>query len=224
MVGVQFYLRKPVRIVHGHAIYADSPWSLTTIDQAQFWDVRDFRADYGDGEVADCLSVCVSEWDKAGILYGKTAKRCTREEVVRETWAQLKDALNDTGSMVLDDADMHSWFMDPAVTGIGGPDPRNREQLLVHPTGTLYKRPTAATSVPNFFLAGDYVRTDVDLATMEGANESARRAVNALLDADGSDAGRCRIWTLYRPPEMEPLKRADEVRYRLGLPNSFDLG
>jgi uncharacterized protein with NAD-binding domain and iron-sulfur cluster len=204
-------------------IYADSPWSLTTVNQAQFWDVRDFRADYGDGEAVDCLSVCVSDWDKPGILYGKTAKRCTREEVVREAWAQLKDALNDTGGTVLDDADLHSWFMDPAVTGAGGPDPRNREQLLVHPTGTLYKRPTAATAVPNFFLAGDYVRTDVDLATMEGANESARRAVNALLDADGSAADRCRVWTLYRPPELEPLKRVDEARYRLGLPNTFDL-
>ncbi|MFU8855179.1 FAD-dependent oxidoreductase [Micromonospora sp. SL1-18] len=224
MVGVQFYLRKPVPIIHGHANYVDSPWSLTSINQAQFWDVRDFPAGYGDGEVVDCLSVCVSEWDKAGILYGRTAKNCTREEVVWETWAQLKDALNDTGRTVLDDADLHSWFMDPAVTGIGGPDPRNREQLLVHPTGTWYKRPTAATSVPNFFLAGDYVRTDVDLATMEGANESARLAVNALLDADGSGAKRCQIWTLYRPPEMEPLKRIDEVRYRLGLPNTFDLG
>jgi hypothetical protein len=68
------------------------------------------------------------------------------------------------------------------------------------------------------------VRTDVDLATMEGANESARRAVNALLDADGSNAERCRIQPLYRPPEMEPLKQVDEVRYQLGLPNTFDLG
>lgn len=223
MVGVQFYLRKPMRMVHGHAIFLDSPWSLTSIHQAQFWDVRDLPVDYGDGDVADCLSVCVSEWDKPGMIYRKTAKQCTREQVVRETWAQLKAALNDTGSVVLDDADLHSWFIDPAVTGLGGPDPRNREQLLVHPTGTLYHRPTAASTVGNFFLAGDYVRTDVDLATMEGANESARRAVNALLDADGSTAGRCRIWSLYRPPEMEPLKRADEVRYQLGLPNTFDV-
>jgi hypothetical protein len=29
---------------------------------------------------------------------------------------------------------------------------------------------------------------------------------------------------LYRPPEMEPLKRVDEVRYKLGLPHTFDLG
>jgi hypothetical protein len=166
----------------------------------------------------------VSEWNLPGILYGRTAKECTREQVAQEAWAQCKDALNDTGRTVLDDADLHSWFMDPAVTGIGGPTPANREQLLVHPAGTLYHRPSAATAIPNFFLAGDYVRTDVDLATMEGANESARRAVNALLDADGSSAERCRIWTLYRAPELEPLKRVDELRYQLGLPNTFDLG
>ncbi|MGO4758192.1 FAD-dependent oxidoreductase, partial [Streptomyces sp. 2MCAF27] len=81
-----------------------------------------------------------------------------------------------------------------------------------------------ATAVPNLFLAGDYVATDMDLATMEGANESARRAVNALLDAEGSSAPRCAIWTLYQPPELEPLRRVDETRYRLGLPNAFDLG
>lgn len=59
---------------------------------------------------------------------------------------------------------------------------------------------------------------------MEGANEAARAAVNALLDADDSDTERCAIVGLYRPPELEPLKRIDEFRYRLGLPNTFDLG
>lgn len=224
MVGVQFYLKRPVGIVHGHTIYIDSPWAITSVNQAQFWDVRDFPADYGDGTVVDCLSICVSEWNLPGILSGRTAMECTREQVAQEAWAQCKDALNGAGRVVLDDADLHSWFMDPAVTGLGGPSPRNREQLLIHPAGTLYHRPSAATAIPNFFLAGDYVRTDVDLATMEGANESARRAVNALLDADGSTAERCRIWPLFRPPELEPLKRVDELRYQLGLPNTFDLG
>ncbi|UUU31616.1 FAD-dependent oxidoreductase [Streptomyces sp. CA-210063] len=224
MVGIMFYLRTPTPVVHGHINCLDSPWSVTAIGQAQFWDVRDFPADYGDGRARDCLSAIVSEWDKPGILYGKTARECTREEVVAECWAQLKDALNDSGKTTLTDEDRLGWFMDPAVTGLGGPDPRNREQLLVHPTGTLYNRPSARTAIPNFFLAGDYVRTDVDLATMEGANESARLAVNALLDADESDAERCEIQELYRPPEMEPLKRVDETRYRLGLPNTFDLG
>ncbi|MFJ8791075.1 FAD-dependent oxidoreductase [Streptomyces sp. NPDC102462] len=224
MTGVMFYLRTPTPVVHGHINCMDSPWAVTAIGQAQFWDGRDFARDYGDGQAHDCLSAIVSEWDKPGILYGKTARECTREEIVAELWAQLKDGLNDSGKTTLTDGDRLGWFMDPAVTGLGGPDPRNREQLLIHPTGTLYNRPSAKTAVPNFFLAGDYVRTDVDLATMEGANESARRAVNALLDADNSDAERCRLWELFRPPELEPLKRLDEVRYRLGLPNTFDLG
>ncbi|MGW1158063.1 hydroxysqualene dehydroxylase [Streptomyces sp. NPDC002513] len=224
MTGVQFYLRTPTPVVHGHINCLDSPWSVTAIGQAQFWDVRNFSEDYGDGRAHDCLSTIVSEWDKPGILYGKKARDCTREEIVEECWAQLKDALNDSGKTTLTDTDRLGWFMDPAVTGLGGPDPQNREPLLIHPAGTLYNRPSAKTAVPNFFLAGDYVRTDVDLATMEGANESARRAVNALLDQDGSSAERCRIWELYRPQELEPLKRVDEVRYRLGLPNTFDLG
>ncbi|MGW7364248.1 hypothetical protein ACWGI8_12665 [Streptomyces sp. NPDC054841] len=76
----------------------------------------------------------------------------------------------------------------------------------------------------NFFLAGDYLRTGMNLASMEGANEAARHAVNALLDADGSTAGRCETWGHYQPPEMEGLKRVDEARWRLGLPNTFDLG
>jgi uncharacterized protein with NAD-binding domain and iron-sulfur cluster len=223
MVGVQFYLRTPTPVVHGHINCMDSPWSVTGIGQAQFWD-RDFPADYGDGTARDCLSAIISDWDRPGILYGKSAKECTKDEIVAECWAQLKDGLNDAGKTVLRDEDRIGWFMDPAVTGLGGPDPQNREQLLIHPTGTLYNRPSAGTAVPNFFLAGDYVRTDVDLATMEGANESARRAVNALLERDGSDAERCTIWELYRPPELEPLKRVDALRYRLGLPNTFDLG
>ncbi|MET9086047.1 FAD-dependent oxidoreductase [Streptomyces sp. NPDC004237] len=224
MTGVMFYLRTPTPVVHGHINCLDSPWAVTGIGQTQFWDGRDFARDYGDGEAHECLSTIISEWDKPGILYGKTARECTKDEIVSELWAQLKEGLNDSGKTTLRDEDRLGWFMDPAVTGLGGPDPQNREQLLIHPTGTLYNRPSARTAVPNFFLAGDYVHTDVDLATMEGANESARRAVNALLDADGSTAERCHIWELFRPPEMEPLKRIDAARYRLGLPNTFDLG
>ncbi|MEV7027038.1 FAD-dependent oxidoreductase, partial [Kitasatospora sp. NPDC093558] len=224
MVGVQFYLRRRTPIVHGHVDLVDSPWAVTCIGQAQFWPGRDFRRDYGDGQVAECLSAIVSQWDTPGIVYGKPALKCSREEVVRETWAQLKDSLNGGGRRVLDDADLVTWFIDPAVTGLGGPDPANREQLLIHPAGTVYNRPSAVTAVPNLFLAGDYVATDIDLATMEGANESARRAVNALLDADGSPAPRCTVWPLYRPPELAALQQQDETRYRRGLPNALDAG
>ncbi|MFF8012890.1 FAD-dependent oxidoreductase [Streptomyces sp. NPDC007929] len=224
MTGIQFYLTERTPIVHGHLDLIDSPWSLTAIAQAQHWPARDFPADYGDGTVADCLSVDVSEWDRPGILYGKTAKQCTRAEVAREVWAQLKASLNDSGRTVLKDSVLHSWFLDPAVDGLGTPHPVNDEQLLIHPVGTFHHRPRSATKIRNFYLAGDYVAVPIDLATMEGANSSARQAVNALLDRSGSTAPRCTVTPLYRAPELEPLRRHDRTRHLLGLPNAFDIG
>ncbi|MFF8841319.1 FAD-dependent oxidoreductase [Streptomyces sp. NPDC015127] len=224
MTGIQFYLTERAPLLHGHLNCIDSPWSLTAIQQAGHWPDRDFPADYGDGTVVDCLSVDISEWDRPGILYGRTAKQCTRAEVAKEVWAQLKAALNDTGRTVLKDSALHSWFLDPGVDGLGTPHPTNEDELLIHPVGTFHHRPTAATAVPNFYLAGDYVSVDIDLATMEGANASARQAVNALLDRTGSDAPRCTVTPLFRAPEFEALKRHDGARYRWGLPNAFDLG
>ncbi|THA39034.1 FAD-dependent oxidoreductase [Streptomyces sp. A1547] len=224
MTGIQFYLTERAPLVHGHLNCIDSPWSLTAIQQAEHWPARDFPADYGDGVAVDCLSVDISDWDKPGILYGKTAKQCTREEVAREVWAQLKASLNDTGRTLLTDRTLHSWFLDPGVDGLGTPNPTNQDQLLIHPTGTFHNRPSADTRVPNFFLSGDYVAVDIDLATMEGANASARAAVNALLDRDGSKAERCAVLPMYRSPEVESFKRHDLWRYRLGLRNAFDLG
>ncbi|WP_030962878.1 hydroxysqualene dehydroxylase [Streptomyces sp. NRRL S-378] len=224
MTGIQFYLTERAPLVHGHLNCIDSPWSLTAIQQAEHWPSRDFPADYGDGAAADCLSVDISEWDRPGILYGKTAKQCTRDEVAREVWAQLKASLNDTGRTLLSDSKLHSWFLDPGVDGLGTPHPTNQDELLIHPVGTLGNRPSAGTRVPNFFLSGDYVAVDIDLATMEGANASARAAVNSLLDKDGSAAPRCTVRPLYRAPEMESAKRHDRWRYRLGLRNVFDVG
>ena len=90
--------------------------------------------------------------------------------------------------------------------------------LLVNTAGSWDKRPQARTQLPNLFLAGDYVQTDIDLATMEGANESGRAAAEALLDAAGSSAEAPQMYKLYDPPEFEAVKRADEVLYDLGPP------
>ena len=49
MNGVLFYLDRDVPLVHGHAIYIDSEWALTSISQAQFW--RDRPERFGDGRV-----------------------------------------------------------------------------------------------------------------------------------------------------------------------------
>src|SRR3954469_5740061 len=223
MNGIQFSLRKPLNIVRGHMTFIDAPWALTALTQGQFWADRKFTRDYGDGHVVDCLSVDISDWDTPGIVYRKVAKRCTRPQVAHEVLEQIKLHLNDNGSDVLTDDMIHSWHLDPSIAW----HPRRRrntndEPLLVNTVGTWEKRPSGRTKVPNLFLAGDYGQTNGDLATMEGANESGRAAVNALLDASGSRAPHVQMFSLYDPPEFEAAKAADLQLYRAGQPNALD--
>jgi uncharacterized protein with NAD-binding domain and iron-sulfur cluster len=223
MNGIQFYLSKPLHIIRGHLTFIDAPWALTALTQAQFWPRHEFARDFGDGAAVDCLSVDISDWTTPGVLYGKPAKRCTRDEVAAEVLEQIKLHLNDNGTPVLTDDMIHSWHLDPAIAwSRRRMRNRNDEPLLVNTVGTWDKRPTAGTAIPNLFLAGDYVQTDVDLATMEGANESGRAAVNALLEAAGSSAEPATTYRLYDPPEFEPAKRADAELFRAGQPNALD--
>lgn len=221
MNGIQFYLRRPMDISRGHTAYIDAPWSLTSITQNQLWTRK--LTEFGDGTVQDCLSVDISDWNTPGMLYGKPAKECTHEEIAREVWAQITAHLNDRGDL-LRDGDLHSWFLD---TGISWQESQRRnanaDPLLINTAGSWDCRPETHGALENLFLAGDYVRTNVDLATMEGANESAREAVNAILEVSGSNADRCRKFTLYRVPELEPLRRIDADRYTAGQPNLFDV-
>ena len=223
MNGIQFYLRRTVAFPRGHVTFVDAPWALTALTQAQFWDKRDFARDYGDGEQVDCLSVDISDWDSPGILFKKPAKLCTRPQIQAEVWAQMKAHLEDNGESVLPQEVLHSWFLDPSITWSKKRRRNiNDEPLLINTAGSWTKRPRARTKIPNLFLAGDYVQTDIDLATMEGANESGRAAVNALLDAAGSKKKPATMYRLYDPPEYEAEKRIDAELYAQGRPNQHD--
>jgi uncharacterized protein with NAD-binding domain and iron-sulfur cluster len=224
MNGIQLYLRKPTPILHGHIFYLDSPWALTSLSQAQFWRDGDFGRRYGDGSTHDCISVDIGDFHEHGILYGKPARKLGRRQIKREVVAQIRAHLNDTGRAGLPRRAVRSWFIDPGLVVRGGRVVRSEDPLLINTPGSLADRPGAATLIPNLFLASDYVRVSVDVACMEGANEAARRAVNALLDQAGSPAQRCPVHEPYRPPEFEALWRADEDLYSRGLPNALDDG
>jgi len=214
MNGVLFYLDRDVPIVHGHTIYVDSEWALTSISQAQFWRGVDVGR-YGDGTVRGILSVDVSDWDTPGRRTGKVASRCDREEIREEVWGQLTDHLNDPAGSVLDEHSVRTWFLDPAIEFPNPTGAANLEPLLINTAGSWDDRPQASTRIPNLFLAADYVRTNTDLATMEGANEAARRAVNLILDATGSVAARCQVFPLTEPTVLRHARRLDRVRWWL---------
>jgi hypothetical protein len=160
------------------------------------------------------IAVVVSDWDTPG-LNGKPARECTRYEIRDEVWNQLKRSLNVQGAELLELDDLVHWFLDLDV------DPllkTNAEPMFVNLVDTWRLRPQAVTAIPNLFLAADYVQTFTDLATMEAANEAARRAVNGILEHSGSDAPSCRLWDLHEPELLEPWRANDRARYLQGLP------
>ena len=223
MNGIQFYLVQDRPIAPGHIMCLDSPWALTFISQHQYWPNFDF-SQYGDGTVAGILSVDISNWDVSGVqVVKKPANECTLDEIAKESWAQLKASLNKPGQEILLDADLHPTFWYHIDSDIQ-PDQRhpghdtNAEPLLINKASTWALRPGAATRVCNLFLASDYVRTNTQLATMEAANEAARRAVNAILDAADSHAPLCQIWPLYEPWLLAPWRWYDRWHFRRGQP------
>ncbi len=222
MNGVQFFLeRMPAHPVKGHVAYLESPWALTSIDQGVFWK-RNLATTYGDGRLRDILSVDISDFFTPGILYGKAAVDCTPQQIAAECWAQLKQGLNASGDAELSDDMLIRWFLDPAVVFSQGRQAVSTEPLLINTAGSLANRPDAGTAIENLFLAADYVRCNVDLATMEGANEAGRQAVNAILDRSGSTAAKVTLGTLWEPPQYDSAKQVDEQRYHAGQPNALD--
>jgi uncharacterized protein with NAD-binding domain and iron-sulfur cluster len=220
MSGMQFYLKQPLPLTNGHVNYVNSPFALTSISQGQFW-TRPVMG-YGDGTVKESFSVILSDWVTPGIIYGKPAKELTPAQIATETYAQIKAHLNKQGQTpVLTDNMLHSWFLDPAIKPVSG-GVINDTPLFIQNPGEWANRPESATGIPNFFLAGEWVRTNINVTTMDGANQGGRQAANALLDAAGSPASRAELWPLYVPPEYEPFRNIDRELYSLGRPNLWD--
>jgi 15-cis-phytoene desaturase len=225
MSGIQFYLYEDVPLVRGHIFFPDSPWALTAVSQPQFWrDLGVFRRVFGDGSVGGLISVDISEWSTPGKLGGKPAKECTRQEIADEVWWQLKAALNGAGEgdTVLTDELLHSWHLDDDLDIAPGSTTTNSSRLLVHPPGSWLLRPEAATAIPNLALAGDYVRTHTNIASMEGACEAGRRATNVVLERTGSAAPRADVWPL-EEPSFRALKWLDHQLFAAGRPHLFEL-
>ena len=216
MNGIQFYLAKDEPLVNGHVIYLDSPWALTSISQRQFWTNVDL-SQYGNGTVGGILSVDISDWEAPGVVWEKPARECTAEQIKDEVWTQLKQHLNVSGAMPVNDANLVAWFLDPDIEFPNPSTAANAEPLLINTAGSLQYRPEAQVELENFFVASDYVRTYTDIACMEAANEAARRAVNCLLLASGATAPPAQLWPLEEAAFLKPIQEIDRIRFSLGL-------
>ncbi len=214
MAGFMLYLRRDTRMVKGHSIYIDSPWALTSVSQAQFW--PDHQGWIIPGSVEGILSVDISDWETAGRYVGKPARDCTPEEICKEVLGEIRDHSQGADwEPLLADLNIAGYFVDPDIYQ---PNPRganvNLEPLFINTASSWASRPQSQTEIDNLVLAADYVRTATDLATMEGANEAARRAVNCILDRAGSSEPRCKLWVPDEPRPFSVHRYRDRNRFR----------
>jgi uncharacterized protein with NAD-binding domain and iron-sulfur cluster len=219
MTGAQFFLDRPLSIVRGHVVLVDSPWSLTAVSQAQFWPRTDLGR-FGDGRVRGVLSVIIANWNLPGSHIRKPATDCSQAEIRDELWWQLKAHLRRSGIHLTDQSLVDFYLADSIEFRQARPD--NREPLFINTAGSWANRPDAVTGIENLFLAADYVRTNTDLATMESANEAARRATNGILNTSGMTAPPCRVWSLEEPRIARPLQALDLLRWQSGRPHLLD--
>jgi uncharacterized protein with NAD-binding domain and iron-sulfur cluster len=205
MTGIVFHLdRELPGLPRGHTLYLDSTWALTAIDERRVW-----SAGAGVPGTGTILSVVVSDWFHPSDQ-GIPAVFSSTDHVAEEVWRQLGEHLGTLRGLPM--PDRHEVIFDQAIID---PDPKeveqkvvhylqdgtdasaalavenlpltNSEKLLINTAGSWGDRPCARTSFPNLFVAADYVRTQVDFASMESANEAARWAVRALVASDHPD-------------------------------------
>jgi len=223
MTGVQYFLSEDVPLAHGHFFLPDSPWSLTAISQAQFWDRgRRGMATYGDGRLRGILSIDVASCfrpDEDGV---RLVDARSREEVLERVWRQFLDGVDPATRRALARARFAAHLDDEVDVGTAGVS--NAARLMVHPPGSREQRPESVTGLGNLFLASDYVKTFTDLVSMEGANEAGRRAARGVLHAAGLAAEGVRMFEFPAINRFRMMRALDQRLHQAGLAHCFDWG
>jgi uncharacterized protein with NAD-binding domain and iron-sulfur cluster len=212
----------------GHVLCLDSPWALTLLDQSKIWaeeHLTEVRKHW-----KALLSIDISDWERPGTV-GLPAKwyQPPHEELVKELWRQLKPHLEqfkhrESPQKFALDFDIQYSTAEPPPEGqvqIVRKE-TNSEPLLINTPGSWNSRPEAKTKLSNLFIAGDFPQTFTDFASMEAANEAARRAVNELFAA-ADHHHRCpvrpledpNVWWFAFPQRL--AQRIDLHLYKFGL-------
>ncbi len=236
--GIQYYLEQDHSLVRGHTYFANSPWGVTSISQAQFRVHRpDWRQQY-----RGILSVDIGSCYDRGRLGAPSVWGSTPEQVAREIWGQMNDAIGIEEQKLPDplwyhiDDDLRFDDAKPGVDHNRTPYLLSRPKEFAERPGRISQEHGVAYDVAfaddagfhGIVLAGSYMQTYTRLATMESANESGRHAVNAIIrdcrrrGGPGTRVGQlCPTWNPEDAefPDLLWLKELDQRLKERGLPH-----
>ncbi|HEY6175106.1 MAG TPA: hypothetical protein VIX73_11700, partial [Kofleriaceae bacterium] len=224
MCGIQFYFESDVKMIIGHTLCLDSPWGVSHISQAQYWQDRS----RGQSGVRGVLSAIFTLFtvpapDHNGVC--KTALECTPDELAARVWKQIADAWDSERFGNLEDPDY--YYVDESLSHDSG-QWTNKTPYLVNRVGDWPRRGGLRVGgrdeyayrmqLGHTVFAGAFMRTFTRLNTMEAANETGRRAANAIIDYDHAPVQPARLWNPddHELPEMLTLRELDRRILRRG--------
>lgn len=196
------------------------PWQLVAVDYSAA--VPDFSEQYGDGTARQWMSIDLQTWDCPGLLYGKTAKECTKDELFEEILAHLANSYPSSWGK-LNRSNIIRCDISRLLRYEPGRPVINDEPLFGAVAGAWSGQPKAVTAIDNLFIGATYARTTGGIDSMDCACEAARRSVNAILERTQT-GGECAFVDSYDTAGLlKKLWNYDDRRYREGLPNRFDM-
>lgn len=230
--GIQFFLARDYNYFRGHMYYPNSPWALSSVSQMQFrQSPPDRTTAYG-----GVLSVILGAWDVPGPLTGKPAWLLPPEEIAREVWEQIKAGLR--GVPVLPEDPIY-FHIDSNMAFEGEGDAKevagNKAPFLVNDARLAGQWPEEPGEYEVHWnkavFCGTWLDTHTRIVTMESANESARHAVNAILEdvrsnkqsvAVGHDCATFDL-ELDELADLAPLRALDQELHTRGLPHFMEI-
>ncbi|MGL6236841.1 MAG: FAD-dependent oxidoreductase [Segniliparus sp.] len=201
------------------SVFVGGPWQLAVVDYSAV--IADFGGEYGDGTATQWVSLDLQTWDTPGIVHGKTAKECTKEEFLDELLAHTARVSPEAWGK-LDRDDIIRWDVSRLLRFEPGKRLINDEPLFGAVPGTWSGQPNAVTAVDNLFVGATFARTTGGIDSMDSACEAARRSVGSILDKTGTPGERPFVDSFEAKGWLKRLWDYDDRRYRKGLPNVFD--
>lgn len=228
--GIQFYLERDVRWLEGHIYLPDSPWSISLVAPSDF---RQERIG-GTRSLRGFISAIIGTLDKVGTTTGgKIGRDCSPQEIAREVWKQIRDGLSKLGGLP---EEPPVFNIDHNLSFVRGQPVENANRYFVNAgrfglPGRLDDRRGYEVIGRTTVFCGAHMRTYTRLSSMESANESARHAVNGILDTIANEGAgervgsRCEVRSMIgrEPRDLSVLRDLDDELFDRGLPHAADI-
>jgi hypothetical protein len=241
--GIQYYFDQAFQLVRGHVYFPDSEWGLSAVSQSQFWP-RESLPDGIRGVLSVDIGDTSRASSYTGKSLRDSSPDEIQREVWRQIGAALQSVRGQTAHVVgLPLPKPRAYHIDDNLLFAAGRVHGNLTPFLINNANDWDNRPRCNPWIPGraraipekkgdspnvwqadhggyrihadcVVFCGHYMRTFTRMTTMEAANESARHAVNAILDhmqatqdKDGDqdrkpvNSDYCEIWDpeCYRP-------------------------